>query len=114
MIGFLHIDEPNQKQRIIEVDEAAIIGRDADNHIVLDDQAVSRCHALVLARADGVVLIDLGSANGTFVNDVLAPPNEPTLLNDGDRITIGPIQLHYEAPIQRMSSYLDAGTPGVM
>jgi SARP family transcriptional regulator, regulator of embCAB operon len=108
MIGFLCIDAPNQKQRIVEVDKAAIIGTDADNHIVLDDQAVSRCHALVLARADGVVLIDLGSANGTFVNDAPAPPDEPILLKDGDRITIGPFRLHYEAPIQRMSSYLDA------
>jgi ABC-type multidrug transport system ATPase subunit len=45
------------------------IGRDAKNDIVVDDLLVSRFHAELRARSDGLhELIDLGSANGTFVN----------------------------------------------
>jgi len=45
------------------------IGRDPKNEIVVDDLLVSRFHAELRARSDGLhELIDLGSANGTFVN----------------------------------------------
>ncbi len=45
------------------------IGRDADNHIVLDAQGVSRVHAEIVVCGDrGVVIRDLGSTNGTRVD----------------------------------------------
>ena len=45
------------------------LGRDSDNHVVLDDERVSLHHALITVR-DGVYwLEDLGSTNGTFVGD---------------------------------------------
>ncbi|MDE3089108.1 MAG: FHA domain-containing protein [Chloroflexota bacterium] len=68
------------------------IGRDAQNDIVLDDMAVSRQHAK-LRREPGArrnveqfYVYDLGTANGTFVNDQKVVRKA---LNDGDRVRIG-------------------------
>jgi len=44
------------------------IGRDGSNQLVVNDPAVSRSHAVVIARDNDLVLIDLGSAGGTTVN----------------------------------------------
>ena len=47
------------------------IGTAADNDLVLTDRAVSRRHAEIRMTADGLLLRDLGSTNGTFINDCL-------------------------------------------
>jgi pSer/pThr/pTyr-binding forkhead associated (FHA) protein len=114
MDGFFRISEPDKKQSIIRIHEVATIGRDADNDIVLNDQTVSRCHALVEARLGSVMLTDLDSTNGTLVNDTPVPADEPIRLRHGDRIKIGLSELCYEVPIQRKVSYLDRATPTQM
>ena len=45
------------------------IGRETDNDVVLDDHATSRRHAQIQFQEGKYVLTDLGSANGTLVND---------------------------------------------
>jgi hypothetical protein len=69
-----------------EEPEALTIGRGRDNSIVLDDMLVSRQHVRITADADGLVLEDLGSRNGTYVNGRRV---ERTHLSEGDRIGIG-------------------------
>jgi anti-anti-sigma factor len=64
-------------------------GRSRENYLVLGDPSVSRRHARFERRPDGVVLGDLGSSNGTYVNDESVPPESPRPLHDGDRLTIG-------------------------
>jgi anti-anti-sigma factor len=56
---------------------------------VLKDESVSRHHARFARRPEGYVLADLGSANGTLVNEDPVSPTEPRLLRDGDRLVIG-------------------------
>ena len=69
-----------------------VLGRDPDCDIVLRDEQVSRRH-LELAVDDGTVSIrDLGSANGTYVNDVLAGV---TVLRQGDRVQVGQTLLEF-------------------
>jgi len=46
------------------------IGTAADNDLVLTDRAISRRHAEIRMTPDGLLLRDLGSTNGTFINDV--------------------------------------------
>ncbi|MEI2742029.1 MAG: sigma 54-interacting transcriptional regulator [Candidatus Competibacter sp.] len=46
------------------------IGTAPDNDLVLSDRAVSRRHAEIRMTSDGLLLRDLGSTNGTFINDV--------------------------------------------
>jgi adenylate cyclase len=51
------------------VGSSITIGRGADNDIVIDDKMVSRHHARLELQANTYLLMDLGSANGTWVND---------------------------------------------
>jgi pSer/pThr/pTyr-binding forkhead associated (FHA) protein len=56
------------------------------------DPAVSHAHAMLLAQPDGFwAVVDLESANGTYVNDEpeAIEPNVPRLLDSGDRIFVG-------------------------
>jgi hypothetical protein len=66
--------------------EPAQIGRDPANTIVLDDPTVSRRHARVELTDEGIVLTDLGSSNGTFVNGARI---ERAVLKPGDEIVLG-------------------------
>jgi len=68
------------------------IGRTPDAPIFLDDVTVSRNHALLVRRRDGLYIDDLGSLNGTYVNRHRI---ESHLLADGDEIQIGKFKLGY-------------------
>lgn len=50
---------------------------------------VSRVHAEIAVRADGVFVTDLGSTNGTWVNGVRLAPNTPHRLRHGDLLALG-------------------------
>ena len=71
------------------------IGRDASSDIFLDDVTVSRNHAVLLVNDDGVVLQDLASLNGTYVNRRRIDADER--LADGDELQIGKFRLAYIA-----------------
>ncbi|MGQ4597308.1 FHA domain-containing protein [Nocardia sp. R6R-6] len=62
------------------------IGRTTDNQIVVNDPLASRKHARLVASAEGLVIEDLGSANGTFVN---GNRRQRVVLRERDIITIG-------------------------
>src|SRR5689334_4611465 len=49
--------------------KSCLIGRGPHNHIVLDDSRVSRQHARISLHNDHYVLHDLGSVNGSYVNE---------------------------------------------
>ncbi len=68
------------------------IGRTPDAPIFLDDVTVSRNHALLVRRRDGLYIDDLGSLNGTYVNRKRI---ESHLLVDGDEIQVGKFKLSY-------------------
>ncbi|KXP09399.1 ABC transporter [Tsukamurella pulmonis] len=63
------------------------IGRTPDNDIALGDMLVSRRHARLLTGPRGLVIEDLGSANGTQVNGRRI--GAPTALRAGDLVTVG-------------------------
>lgn len=71
------------------------LGREADNDIVLEDQrkVVSRNHAKII-DADGLTqIVDLGSANFTYLNGNKLFPNDENALKTGDLIKIGDYEL---------------------
>ncbi len=55
------------------------------------EKGVSRQHAAIVAGKDRLLLVDLGSTNGTFVNDQRLHPNKPYRLRHGDDIRVGDI-----------------------
>lgn len=63
------------------------LGRSMDNDVVLTDDFASSHHARLSPSPSGVVLTDLGSTNGTFLNDTRV--TEPRALHPGDQIRIG-------------------------
>lgn len=69
------------------------IGRSSSSDVRLDDSGVSRRHAEVRLEGDDVVLVDLGSTNGTNVN---GRGVERARLASGDRIELGSTVLVYE------------------
>jgi serine/threonine protein kinase len=56
---------------------------------------VSRQHARLLRSADGWIIEDLRSTNGTYVNDQLVSSTQPTSLNDGDSVRCGQLLLTF-------------------
>jgi serine protease Do len=74
----------------VPVSEELFIGRD-DTDLVLDDDRVSRRHAVVRAVDGGLEIEDLHSANGTSVNGVAI--SGPERLREGDVIQIGGVRL---------------------
>lgn len=64
-----------------------LVGRAESNQICLDDSAISRVHARVVVTAVGATIEDLGSVNGTFVNEQRL--DRPVALRDGDRLDFG-------------------------
>ena len=62
------------------------MGRDNSNAVQLHDNEVSRRHAEVRLNSNGYQIVDLGSANGTYVNDQAV---DRTVLHPGDRVQLG-------------------------
>ena len=56
---------------------------------------VSRRHAHIVRARNGYFIIDLGSSNGTYVNNRLLPPQRPQLLHNGDQIIIGEVVIQF-------------------
>jgi diguanylate cyclase (GGDEF)-like protein len=87
-------------------------GRSAHTDIPLDDDAVSRRHARIAWSGSQYVVRDLGSTNGTYVNDVVV---DERTLRDGDQIKIGRtifkfihggnIELSYHEEIYRLMTF---------
>jgi DNA-binding winged helix-turn-helix (wHTH) protein len=64
-----------------------VIGREGEGVILVKSSTVSRRHARLSIDGSGAVVEDLGSKNGTYVND--QPISAPTPIVDGDQIRIG-------------------------
>ena len=80
------------------------VGRQPGNNIVLNSPAVSRYHAQFDVFGGQVFLVDLGTVNGTFVNDAQVDPNSRSLLRDGDVVMLGDIRLTFNATKRRPGS----------
>lgn len=72
--------------------ERAVIGRLSGSEIEIEDPGASRRHAEIRRDGEDFLVVDLGSTNGTLLND--SPVTEATL-EDGDRITIGRTVLEF-------------------
>jgi pSer/pThr/pTyr-binding forkhead associated (FHA) protein len=93
-----HHPETNAVQEFVLTEGAtATIGRQVGNDICIPEQHVSRQHAVINYR-DGIFMItDLGSANGTFVND--RQLSDPFPLASGDEIRLYVPLLKFSATV---------------
>lgn len=82
---------------MLDADEKTL-GRSSANDIVLRDPLVSRLHAIFMRRGGVMLLEDLGSHNGTYVNDERL--HSVRQVRHGDRIAIGASRVLFEDPSQ--------------
>ena len=95
----LEIVEGAEAGRQIPVESVVDIGREPSLPIHLDqDTQVSRRHARVTVQNGSAVVEDLGSTNGTYVNE--QPIHSPRTLTPGDRIRIGLTIFELRSPAQ--------------
>jgi hypothetical protein len=74
--------------KVFELNQSEMyIGRDVSNDIVVNDSEVSRKHSRLVLQAGGVMLEDLGSTNGTFVNGQRLMG--PHMLRPGEMVMLG-------------------------
>lgn len=97
---------------------AILIGRGRGNDLQLADGRVSGHHLVLRWSGPRLIAFDLGSRNGTFLND--APIDEPVALKDGDRLRLGsavelrvrlgpPEEVAVDAPVRLSVADLDSG-----
>jgi hypothetical protein len=83
--------------RITPGGEPVTVGRSAGNRLFVDDGSVSKFHATVQMTRDGrLVVTDLDSTNGTFVNDDAVRISGPRAIEPGDTVTFGDIAFRLE------------------
>jgi predicted component of type VI protein secretion system len=80
------------------------IGRAADNTVQIFDDSVSSHHAELTTEGDSYVLRDIGSTNGTKVNNDPLPPNQPRKLTGGEVVKFGGMECRYDSEGKRPAS----------
>ena len=78
---------PAMAGQVFELQTETTIGRASDCAVVIDDARVSKVHARIFERDNRWMVEDLGSTNGTLVNDHLL--DHPENVGPGDRIQVG-------------------------
>ena len=91
LVTCLVVEAETAPKPIYRLEQKTKIGRADDNDIVLDDPRLSRYHATVTQEDAGYILTDLGSTNGTFLNEKRI--NQPRALREGDRVRVGQVSL---------------------
>ena len=86
----------NAPERTFPLDlDENLVGRRSDKkdihpELMVADPGISRRHLSIRRREDGgLLVIELGSTNGTSLNEVPLEPGIPTPLKDGDQLTLG-------------------------
>jgi ABC-type multidrug transport system ATPase subunit/pSer/pThr/pTyr-binding forkhead associated (FHA) protein/ABC-type multidrug transport system permease subunit len=85
---------------------SVIIGRDPQAYLHLNHPTVSYRHAQIVQQDRGLVIKDLGSTNGTFVNGKRITQ---AVIQSGDQIQIGPFLLAYDARRQSLAPSMRLG-----
>ncbi len=79
---------------IYDLDSRLVLGRGEHAEIRIEDPFASARHALIYEQGNSVVIEDLGSTNGTYLNEELLQSPRP--LHPGDRVRIGDSEFSFE------------------
>lgn len=89
---YLDVITPAGRQQVSLARLPLTIGRASQNQLVIEDLLASRQHCVIEKNAQGIVLRDLNSRNGTRINEQKV---ESAVLKPGDIFTIGKIKFRY-------------------
>ena len=90
---------PDAGARFLLDTDVVTVGRHPDSDIFLDDISVSRRHATFTRTANGYVISDLGSLNGSYVNRDRI--DSDVVLSGGDEVQIGKYRLIFFSGVPR-------------
>ena len=96
MIGYLEIETGGERRVVPLRDDVIHVGRGLSAAVRLDDATVSRKHAVIVRRDDGVVILDDRSMNGVWVDGqrITEAP-----LADGAEIMLGRVALRFRTAV---------------
>lgn len=83
----LFVRSESQQGQEFEVNDVVVLGRSPETDVVLDDPYASEFHLRLVSQENGMMLHDLGTTNGTYVNGRRV--SAPTQLRRGDTIQVG-------------------------
>ena len=96
MSASLFLQNNGDTSRLEIKGEQITLGRHPDCDVCLKSNTVSRYHARIIVNEDEQYLLeDLGSGNGTFINNLLV--KDPVELLSGDQISIGPFLMEFSS-----------------
>lgn len=82
----------SKENQYVMIDSILRIGREYSNDLILEDENISKIHAIILKKEDGYYIEDLKSLNGTLLNNEYVHHSQK--LNDRDVIAMG--EYYYE------------------
>jgi len=93
------------------IENTVSVGRSTGNTIALDTNTISRYHFSIRTDGEQVILTDLDSINGTFVDGERVETHRPRILDGGEEIQAGHLRIIYhhldEMPTQPMTTILE-------
>jgi pSer/pThr/pTyr-binding forkhead associated (FHA) protein len=101
------LETGGNEKRVFPFYQKLTIGRHSSNDVILADRMVSKRHAAVGRVKGRIVVKDLGSRNGTFVNGERV---EKSMLASGDRLKVGSAVLRFFREEERGKNDLDGST----
>jgi adenylate cyclase len=91
-----------------------ILGRSGDTHLCIGEPSLSSKHLLISNFDEHVEVIDLNSSNGTLINNSRMLPFVPAKINNGDKLTLGKLNIIYHmqshegnSPVPSMQQEVD-------
>ena len=81
------VEPPDQKGRSYDLSDEMTVGRAAGCNVVLDDNYVSQLHTRIFRRDGQLMVEDLGSTNGTYLNN--RKVSGPMVMKPGDQLRVG-------------------------
>lgn len=105
VLGWFTFLEGARKGEVIPLSASTVIGADDDCAVTIQENFVSGRHAEVFRTEDGFVLRDLGSTNGTYLNDVKA---DEVALVDGDLVRVGSTPIVFKSVEVDIDKWQDA------
>ncbi len=96
MYPTVKVTQPGRSHLYLTITEPLIIGRECDG-LLLADQKVSRQHLRLSPAGGGVLITELGSTNGSFVDQIRI--DGEAMLNTGSNLTLGDTLIIVETPL---------------
>jgi len=111
-LDMLHIYLPDEAIRSVPLRQGvSVIGRDADNEIVLDVNSISRRHARIDNNGVQYTVTDLNSKNGAFLGEQRLAPEIPQPWEPGQDLRLGEIWLRLERAVSTEDTVKQAALP---